>query len=536
MLEKLTGFLSGLMGRASLNNPKYSLHDKEAWEDLFGFTESESGITITKEKAAGVSAVWQAVHLIAGDFAKLPLTVFRKEENGDRNEDSLHMAYGFLHPFYGQANEEMPAFDLWFNFAVHFLLWGNGYIWIDRDNGGDIQGLYNLLPDRTYPKRHGGQLYIITEIDGKVVAFPHHDILHVKSMSFDCGQGADMVATAKDYMGLAMSQRGFTSKFFKNGLHAGGILQAPPGASDPATKKIEEAIKKRSASEKAFKTLVLRDGYKWHQTMVSPEDAQSVELDESTVRHIARFFNLSPDRLGVAGTEAYNNLESRKQDYYDSTLSHWLANTKAQANSKLLTEDQRRRRTHLIDYNTNALMWTDAKTRWAIYEIGIRNEVLSANEVRQRENMNRRLDGGGDTYENPNTKSPAPSAGGDDGDDDDSRQDAIRKASLLCLTDARRRAVNRLGIQAGRAAKKPDTFVKWLESFQDEHREACVGILSPAVGACRACGVDLPDNPAGELLGRFSGGLEVLLDTPRNEFAAAVDTYCKSFLETYDDE
>jgi len=87
-----------------------------------------------------------------------------------------------------------------------------------------------------------------------------------------------------------------------------------------------------------------------------------------------------------------------------SALGRWFTKWEEEAYNKLLTEDQKRRRTHFFRFNADKFLRGDVKSRWAMYQIGRTIKVLSANDVRDMEDMNR-IDGG-DEYENPNTSSP----------------------------------------------------------------------------------------------------------------------------------
>jgi len=338
----------------SLENPAVSLTDPTAWNEAFGWgSGSDAGESVTAEKSLTCPAVWQAVGMISGDVSKLPLEVFTR--NGkDRDADPSHQAYRLISP-YSLANPETTALILWRRMLVHALLWPRGYVWIDRRGDGTPVGLYNLLPDRTGLERIRGRLWVVTEVDGSIHALPLDDVLVLENLSIDSLSAFGPVAMARHNIGLQLAKRRFASKFFANGLHAGGVLQVPPGASDKAKRKVEEGIeKKRYSGDNAFKTLVLRDGFKWHTTMVAPEQAEMSEVEEQEVRNVARFYRMSPSRLGVKESISYNSEEAARRAYHDETLSYWLTGIKAETNVKLLTTQQRETRTHFIDYNVHA--------------------------------------------------------------------------------------------------------------------------------------------------------------------------------------
>jgi hypothetical protein len=63
-----------------------------------------------------------------------------------------------------------------------------------------------------------------------------------------------------------------------------------------------------------------------------------------------------------------------------------------------------------IEHDLSGLERGDLLARFQAYEVGIRSDVLSPNEARLWEGMNRRE--GGDVFRNPAVSQPAGAAGG----------------------------------------------------------------------------------------------------------------------------
>ncbi len=103
-------------------------------------------------------------------------------------------------------------------------------------------------------------------------AIPASNILHIEGLSIDNLAGIDLVKEFRELFGAALAKRKFASKFFSQGMTAGGVLAVPPSAKPEAVKKVQASIKdKFSNTDNAFKTIVLRDGYKWYSTQIDPQ-------------------------------------------------------------------------------------------------------------------------------------------------------------------------------------------------------------------------------------------------------------------------
>jgi HK97 family phage portal protein len=209
---------------------------------------------------------------------------------------------------------------------VHALIWGNGYAFIDRTGSGDALGLYPLMPDRTKPLRDKGNLYFVTETkrpDGSpwLRPIPQVDVLHVQGLSTDGLKGCDLVAQARNSWALGLAAQKFASRFFASGGRTGGVLEVPINTTVEYQDALERGF--RNVYEKDngwFKTVVLRDGAKFHSAAFNPDESQMTETRNEQALEVCRWFNLPPSKLGIPGSVSYNSQSESNQAYLDSTL------------------------------------------------------------------------------------------------------------------------------------------------------------------------------------------------------------------------
>jgi len=472
IVELLDRLLPGLAGppaamprNASLENPALSLNDPATWE-AFGAKASESGIRVGHQTALTWSPVWQAVSLISGDVAGLQLNNYRRLANDDRAIDRKHPAQFLVST---RPSQWVSAFEFWRRVMVHAPLWGNGYAWIERaSRTGPPLGLVNLLPDRTKPmwdKQHG--LYYVTEVGGELVTLFPEEVLHVKGVSTENGAGLDLVALMRNAIGLALSAEGLASQFFANGGIAGGILEVPASMGAGARKKLEEGFQKKTGRGNWFKTVLLREGAKWHQTTIDAQKSQQHELREDQVRDAARFFNLPGFKLGLQDSVSYNSAEMAQLIYLVSCLRPWLMAIIGECNLKLLTEAELVGDTHYFEHNLSNLLEIDVKTTNDILEIQRRNEIINANEWRRKINLPGRSDPAAEEYVNPNTRSreaPGQAAGAGGSAGGRSSGGARDQAARRLLGETLSRLTRRVTFDARNQAKKPAKFLAWLDA------------------------------------------------------------------------
>lgn len=384
---------SGRELRASIENPSVNLQDTEAWNEMFGGgAMSDAGVMVSHRGATKLDAVWQAVTMIANDVARMPLDVYIRGEDDSRDVDTYHPAWYLVRRV---ANPYTAAFIAWRRLMFHALLWGNGYLWIDRNGRGDPIGLYNLLPDRTAPEIYQGRLIYATETTKPKSGTPWlrgleaRNVFHLQGPGYDLWEGDDPTELARDTFGLGLAQKKFTSAYFRNGARTSGVLEIPLGTTPASAQGLEEGFRKTQAGlDNAFKVVILRDGAKFHSTSYSPAESQNGEAEDSNARNVARRFNVAPSLLGIRDSQGYNSKTDDSQSYLDRTLSPWTTGITAEAHMKLLSQRQQTGDTHFFEHNSNSLLQMNALQRYQVYAIGLRNKILVPNEARRKENMN----------------------------------------------------------------------------------------------------------------------------------------------------
>lgn len=467
----LRDFLGLSRRSGSLENPQVSLQDVDGWNALYGGEKSEAGIKVTKKKALMYAPFWCAVDLISGTGAKLPLNLFQRRpdlgENGRARDDKHRASYVVRR----RANREQVAFFFWRQMWCHLLVYNNAYAYISQREPGSPEELFPLLPDRTAPERLrgkkvydetgdkklaqelDGQLVYVSEVNGKLRTFMPSEVLHFKGITLDGLAGCDLVDHAKNAIALALAQEKFASRFFRGGARMGGVLELPAGGKKEHRDKIEKGFtEKYDNPDGWFKTVILREGSKFHQAAFNPGDAQLVEGSEAQARQVARFFKMPARKLGLADSTSYGSADADNQAFYDDTLSDKLCMIAAECGGKLLTLEQERGDTHFFEHNAAALLQTDVGKRYSAYEKAIRGRWLTRNEVRAKENEPPVK--GGDEFD------PAPGAG--NAAPPPPKEEEPRQAALAVLETIAGRARHK--------AKNLSAFRQWVGSAKEDLR------------------------------------------------------------------
>lgn len=360
----------------------------------FYFGTSASGKAVNPSSAIQVSAVYACVRVIAETIASLPFHVYETTENGSRKAPE-HPLYRLIHD---EPNKEMTSFILRETMLAHLLLYGNAYCQIIRTGRDKIDSLYPLLPDKMEVDRDAGGLltYTYTTSDGKRWRLEPRDVLHIPGLGFDGVMGYSPIALEKSAIGLGIAAEEYGSKFFSNGARPSGILTHPNTVKDPAALRASWNAAYGSSSN-ASRVAVLEEGMTFVPLSLPNNEAQFLETRKFQVSEICRIFRVPPHMIGDLDRATFSNIEHQSIDFAVHTIRPWLVRIEQAVNRALFSEKEKER--FYVQFNLDGLMRGDYKSRMEGYAIARQNGWMSANDIRELENMNAMSDEeGGNAY------------------------------------------------------------------------------------------------------------------------------------------
>ena len=363
---------------------------------------STSGKTVTERSAMQMTAVYSCVRILAEAIAGLPLHLYTYKEDGGKEKAIGHPLYLLLHD---EPNPEMSSFVFRETLMTHLLLWGNAYAQIIRNGKGEVVALYPLMPNRmTVDRDSSGQLFYSYQMNnsdaptmktGTVILKPS-DVLHIPGLGFDGLVGYSPIAMAKNAIGLAIATEEYGAKFFANGATPGGLLEYPGTVKDPD--RVRESWNKGfSGSQNAGKVAILEEGMKYTPISIAPEQAQILETRKFQINEIARIFRVPPHMVGDLEKSSFSNIEQQSLEFVKYTLDPWVVRWEQSLSRALFTPEEKKK--YFFKFNVEGLLRGDYQSRMNGYATARQNGWMSANDIRELENLDRiPAEEGGDLY------------------------------------------------------------------------------------------------------------------------------------------
>lgn len=384
----------------SLFEQRTSLTDPHTFSSLpswFGGSSTQAGVAVTEEMAEGLPTVFSCVRVIASAVAQLPLKLYRLDSE-HKSEAIDHPLYEVLHDI---SNPEMTQYELRYLLTAHYLLWGNAYAEIQRNDRGEVIALWPLQPWRMRVDRDDRRRLRFIYDGGKKEwlydpALPPIFRLHVNAL--DGITGRSVVSVLREAMGLTSALQTFGSTFFKNGSSFGGVLSSDQDLDEDQVKDIREKIAAyHQSAEKAHRFLVLGAGFKYSQIGVPPEDAQFLESRKFMRSELCGAYGVPPHMIADLDRATFSNIEHESLRWLRDGLDPHLVNWESAIRRDCLGPRSFKR--YYARFTRAAAVRGDLQSRSAALATQRQNGVISANEWRALEEMDPiSAADGGDTY------------------------------------------------------------------------------------------------------------------------------------------
>ena len=385
--------ISNILGNVSRWMQRPSDHDDYWYESR---NRSPIGRHVSATSALQLSCVLACTSLIANTVGALPLIVYRKKDpSGERAPAVDEHLYGLLKT---RPNPNQTPFGFKQQILRDVLLYGNAFVRISPGESGPVDSLTRLMPAAmSVLVLESGRLAYEFKSQSAKHVFLDNEIMHLKLYSEDGVNGLSPIDYQRETIGGALATQAFGSNFFGNISQPGLVIKHPANLSDDAAKNIQASFDRRLKGPNGYSTVVLDENMSLENVGLSHEQAQYLESRKYSNIDVCRMYNVPPSLVGEAekgGTQA--SVEAQGQNFLTYTLQPYLRMVEEGINHALVLDPSL-----YCEFNTSSLVRADLTTRFAAYQVARTGGWMSANEIRQRENLPRRSDSGGDAFLDP---------------------------------------------------------------------------------------------------------------------------------------
>jgi HK97 family phage portal protein len=377
---------------AGYSGISFTLTDNDLNQKLGGFfgQQTYTGKPVTENSAMQVTTVWACVRLLAETMGAMPSAIYRQEKNGNATRIDDHPLSEVL---ISQPNSDMNGLEMREARTSNLALRGNSYALIERRNDGNVLSLYpvpaNLMQVKRDATTNWEMRYGVTD-RAKVEWLPPEKVWHTKGFSFNGLQGLSPISYAREAMALALAGEEFNSRLFGQGLLASARVSIPQWLTETQREIANNKLLEMHAGMANMnKPMLLEGGMTVDSGLLTPDDAQFLQLRQFTVVELCRLFGVKPHMVAALERATDNNIERLSLEFVTYTMLPYIRRDEVAARKLFKPGDKS---IYFYRYNFEGLLRADSAARASLYSIMLQNGVFSRNEVRALENRNQIAD------------------------------------------------------------------------------------------------------------------------------------------------
>lgn len=406
--------------RSSLENPQTPLNFPAEWLlDIFNGGRTDSGVRVSEITALQVGTIFACVNLISDGISSLPFYVYELIVDGNKHGKKVARQHSLWNTLHNEPNEEMTTPVFLKTLMCHAILWGNGYVEIERDGAAQITALWPRNPAKTRPIRltraatiegdllpagtlafettDGFRGGLLDQKDlnqgpelatGKPRLILAEDMIHINGLSLDGRLGQSLVWLARQAIGLSLSSEKYAAKFFGNGARPAGVLEVPNKLDDEAIENLRRSWQEGHGGENAWKTAVLEQGVKYTKIASTPNEGQLLETRKFQREEICAILGVPAHMVASSDKSGKSNVEQSSIEFVLYCLNPWLVRIEKEFGRKLFPKMGRSANKFFPKFDTRRLLYPDADARSKFYASGRQWGYLVGDDIRELEDMN----------------------------------------------------------------------------------------------------------------------------------------------------
>jgi len=333
---------------------------------------------VNQSTALTLSAFYNGITIICNDYAKLPKNVFQKTSDGKgRNALFTHNVKRLIDK---EPNQYMTAFNFDTVMLMACIFKGNTYAVIDRNKVTAEPVALQYIDQDVYPvdvKSYKNKLwYVINE-----VTYAAEDVLHIPGFSFNGIVGIGVIRHAANSLGVSLASQDFAHDYYDGKGVGTGVLTTTKSMTDDAKTRYSSALSAMFGTKAKWVVPVIDEASKFEHLKITPQEAQFLLTSEQGVNEVARWLNISAQKL-KNNKDVNNSIsESLERQHVSDSILPWAIKFQQEYDRKLFSEKEKQSGIY-TKFNTDSLLSADKVAQADYWSKLIQAGVLTRNEVR----------------------------------------------------------------------------------------------------------------------------------------------------------
>ena len=320
-------------------------------------------------------------------LGKMPIKLIKKDSNGVSEQNNNNLYY----LLFTRPNRNEDATSFWNNVEKDRLIFGTSYVYIQRDNKGNVIALKRLNPQLmqvpcvTDPYFLNDTLAYIYQSTKGAIKMTSEDLLIFRNTVLKPNQieGESSIALLRTILESNAYGNIAINNINKNGIHSSVKVSVDETIdNDRATEIIENAIE-QARGVNSTGVIFQEAGVNIEAFNVKLNDSDYLNIYKNNQCIILSFFGLSANMLNIEQTTGtYQNSEVQMLQFLTNTMLYVLEMYVNELNYKLLTQNQIKKG-YTFSFDTTGILKVDFKTLVETQSELVSNAVITVDEARK---------------------------------------------------------------------------------------------------------------------------------------------------------
>ena len=351
-------------------------------------------------EAMKCSIVYRGITIVSDSVASIPIHIYHKNKQGYWEIDEKSTLNYLLTV---APSKRQNIYEFLEGIITHMIIYGNAYIYITRDSDYEVKELTLLYP-HTCAYDELSDTYTVSDYYNKVSGtFKSDRIIHIRHKSLGTYVGESVLSFAGRTIGLSNATDAEALSTLQTGGKFKGIISSESSitgygsAIDGQVDTIRDNMQAEIDSGKDI--ISLQSGVDFKPISQTMRDLQLVDLHQTTLSDLARYFGVSLAKLGINLGGNYQASLQDSMNFFTDTLKPILKKLEAAFNCKLIPQSMSKK--YKVEFDITSL--TYFKEILSNYEKMSQLGMLSVNDIRRTFNRNG-VEGGDEVFVSTNTQ------------------------------------------------------------------------------------------------------------------------------------
>ena len=349
------------------------------------------------QKALTVSAVYRATELRAKTIGQMPVQYQKKDEKGGNFVPWLYgIGKRMNYLLQEEPNPLMSGPNLWEQVTINRIMWGNGFVYIERDVFGDPVHFW-LAECAGYD--YGNDTYNISYFTpyGPMVkvGVPSQDVLHFPNTFryYNGFWGIPTLKYAAETLSIIKTEKQQSLETAAKGGRVKGFISEEKPSTSQGTlafglfNKEEGKKYAKEVNDEVYRQDInfLRGAEHFTNLSMTAADMQMIEQINLGLDDVARFWAVPRPLLMLDTNSHYNDYSNATMEFMSRTIGPDKTDMEKEIARKLLgVKYYGQRRIHICE---KPLLAMDPERQAKVDQLNLQTGAKTVNEIRQEHDM-----------------------------------------------------------------------------------------------------------------------------------------------------